>query len=190
MNSVVDWQWKLREAVERLKNNYENIGRKTGAPFLAIVYPVDAEIVVQKEWQAVQTVLHADFEIYTIDVLDITTRVLDDLGVENIVEGLEHPMPSSNPEAELGHIWIKAVTDKVHELATRSSPKKPILVLENLTSLYPAAGPHTLMQALWDHDRTPFEGPIVVFIPGTLIEPRVYKFLDQVKEFMYRGDIL
>jgi hypothetical protein len=64
------------------------------------------------------------------------------------------------------------------------------MVLENITALYPAASPHTLMQALWDQDQTSFEGPIVLFIPGTLIEPRVYKFLDQVKEFMYRGDIL
>jgi hypothetical protein len=131
MNNVVDWQWKLREAVERLKNNYENIGRKTGAPFLAIVYPLDAEIAVQKEWQAVQTALHFDFEVYTIDVLAVTTEVLNDLGVENIVDGLEHPMPGSNPEAELGNLWVKAVKDKVHEIAGYLTPKKPILVLEH-----------------------------------------------------------
>ena len=37
--SKVDWEWKIREAVERIKTRYDHIGRKTGAPFLALVYP-------------------------------------------------------------------------------------------------------------------------------------------------------
>ena len=43
MSGGGDWEWKLREAVERLRTRYEHIGRKTGAPFLAIVYPPEVE---------------------------------------------------------------------------------------------------------------------------------------------------
>ena len=32
--------------------------------------------------------------------------------------------------------------------------------------------------------------PVVVFIPGRLLEQRVYLFLNVKEEFMYRGDIL
>ena len=40
-----------REAIERIRSRYEHIGRKTGAPFLAVVYPAELETAVLKEWQ-------------------------------------------------------------------------------------------------------------------------------------------
>jgi hypothetical protein len=46
------------------------------------------------------------------------------------------------------------------------------------------------MQALWDSEHTIQEGPIVILVPGVLLEARVYSFVGQVEEFMYRGDIL
>ena len=51
MIGQVDWQWKLREAVDTIRARYDQIGRKTGAPFLAIVYPPEAEAAVLKEWR-------------------------------------------------------------------------------------------------------------------------------------------
>ena len=50
--SSQDWQWKIGEAVERVRTRYEFIGRKTGAPFLAVVYPPEAETAFLKEWHA------------------------------------------------------------------------------------------------------------------------------------------
>jgi hypothetical protein len=47
-----------------------------------------------------------------------------------------------------------------------------------------------LMQRLWDKEQESLEGPVVILIPGTLTEPRRYSFLNQVDEYMYRGDIL
>ena len=46
MTGQSDWQWKLREAVDTIKARYDQIGRKTGAPFLAVVYPPEAEAAV------------------------------------------------------------------------------------------------------------------------------------------------
>ena len=45
-----DWRWKIGEAIERIRTRYDYIGRKTGAPFLALVYPPEAEPAVLKEW--------------------------------------------------------------------------------------------------------------------------------------------
>ena len=44
--STVDWRWKLGEAAERIRTRYARIGSKTGAPFLAIVYPPEAQAAV------------------------------------------------------------------------------------------------------------------------------------------------
>jgi len=51
--SASDWRWKIGEVAERLRTRYEHIGRKTGAPFLALVYPPEAEASVLREWHTV-----------------------------------------------------------------------------------------------------------------------------------------
>jgi hypothetical protein len=62
--------------------------------------------------------------------------------------------------------------------------------LERLAALYPASSPRAVMQALWDSSQAELNGPVVLLIPGVLVEARVYYFVGQVEEFMYRGDIL
>lgn len=190
MNNPVDWTWKLREAVDRLKNSYEHIGRSTGVPFLAIVYPVEVEILIKKEWEALQGMLPASIEVKTINCLDITTSVLIEMGLDNIIDALENPMPGSNPQAELGNLWIRAICNAVEQITSRCSNCRQVVLIYKLSALYPAASPRALMQALWGRSDLALDGPIILFIPGKLIEPRVYEFLNQVREFMYRGDIL
>lgn len=190
MSRTVDWSWKLREALERVKSRYDHIGRKTGAPFLAVVYPPEAETAVLKEWKTLAGTLGAGFDVRTVDVLEVTSSVIDELGAENIVEVLTNPMPGSSPEAELGSMWARALAVRLEELAVDRGQGKPVVVLERLAALYPATGPRAVMQNLWDSEQQALDGPVVVLIPGTLVEARVYRFVDQREEFMYRGDIL
>jgi hypothetical protein len=193
MSQTVDWGWKLREAVERLKTQFEQIGRKTGYPFLGIVYPPEAEAAALKEWHTIAESLRPEFDIRTIDVLAVTRAVVGELGGESVVEALANPMPGANPEAELGNMWVTALAARVKKCATEPPPKgKVVIVLENVAALYPAAGPRDLMQKLWDQEQSFLRGPvvIVVLIPGTLVERKVYSFVNERDELMYRGDIL
>lgn len=191
MNTPVDWNWKLREAVDYIRNRYDHIGRKTGAPFLGVVYPPEAEVAVLREWHTLVASLQPEFDVRTIDVLAVTKTVIDQLGGENIVNAITQPMPGSNPETELAIMWLTALEEKVKELGSHPPPQgKIVIVLECLTALYPATGPRDLMQRLWDHNQRFLTGPVVVLIPGTLIERKVYSFLNQRDELMYRGDIL
>ena len=190
MSGGGDWEWKLREAVERLRTRYDHIGRKTGAPFLAIVYPPEVERFLLKEWHTLTATLEPEFSIRTVDVLDVTASVIRQFGVESIVDSMTDPMPGSDPTTELGSMRINAVAAAVREAAGRPGSGRPVVVLERLAALYSASGPHAVMQTLWDSDHSALEGPIVVLVPGVLIEARVYRFVGQVKEFMYRGDIL
>ena len=57
-----DWREKLQEGIERVRTRYDTIGRKTGAPFLAIVYPPEAEVAVFKEWRTLVSSLEAEFD--------------------------------------------------------------------------------------------------------------------------------
>lgn len=185
-----DWSWKLREAVDRIKNSYEHIGRSTGAPFLAIIYPPDFEAAVFKEWHALTGMFGADFELIHLNILDIIMRVIQELGIENIVGTIQDPMPGSNPETELAAMWLTAIVGEVKNNLPSNHKKKTVIVLEQLAALYPATGPRSLMQALWDTTDLALDNPVVIFIPGRLVEPRVFEFLGKTRELMYRGDIL
>ena len=70
-----DWRWKIGEAIERIRTRYDYIGRKTGAPFLAVLYPPEAELAVLKEWHTQTNALRPEFDVRTIDALDITQKV-------------------------------------------------------------------------------------------------------------------
>jgi hypothetical protein len=190
MSGAVDWGWKLREAVDRLRTRYDHIGRKTGAPFLAVVYPPEAERSVLREWRMLAGTLEPEFSILTVDVLEITATVVRQFGAEALVESMKAPMPGSDPTSELGTMWTLAVAARVREAAARPSSGRPVIVLERLAALYPASGPRAVMQTLWDSNQAMLDGPVVVLIPGILVEARVYRFVGRVEEFMYRGDIL
>jgi hypothetical protein len=190
LSGFLDWEWKLREAAERVRTRYEHIGRKTGAPFLAIVYPPEAERSVLREWRTLAATLEPEFSIRTIDVLDVTARVVDQFGVRALVDSMSEPMPGSDPTSELGSMWTNAVAAAVREAVGQPGAGRPVVVLERLAALYPASGPRAVMQTLWDSDHAALEGPVVLLVPGILVEPRVYRFVGQIEEFMYRGDIL
>jgi hypothetical protein len=190
MSGTVDWEWKLREAAERLRTRYDHIGSKTGAPFLAVVYPPDAERSVLREWRTLSATLQPEYSVRTIDVLNVTAGVVDRFGARALVDAMSDPMPGSDPTSELGSMWTSAVAASVRDAIARPETGRPIVVLERLAALYPASGPRALMQTLWDGDHVALEGPIVLLVPGIFVEARVYRFVGQVEEFMYRGDIL
>src|ERR1019366_9367609 len=117
----VDWGWKLREAVERIKTAYAHIGRSSGAPILAIVYPPDQEIAVLKEWHTLTASLGSSFDVRTIDALEVTSLAVQEFGVEAVVANLADPMPGSDPNAELGRHWVRAIAARIHELTGPAS---------------------------------------------------------------------
>ncbi|MGA2451504.1 MAG: hypothetical protein ABTD50_22845 [Polyangiaceae bacterium] len=188
--SSSDWEWKLREAVERLRTRYDHIGRKTGAPFLAIVYSPEIERSLLREWHTIAATLEPELSVRTIDVLQVTERVVQQFGAAALVDSMNEPMPGSDPTSELGAMWTSAVATSVREAAAKRGSGRPVVVLERLAALYPASGPRAVMQTLWDSDHAALEGPVVLLVPGVLVEARVYSFVGRVEEFMYRGDIL
>ena len=185
-----DWRWKIGEAVERLRTRYEHIGRKTGAPFLAVVYPPEAETAVSREWDVLSANLVPAHAVHTVDLLAVTQAVTTDIGAENIVDSMRDPMPGSDPTTELGHLWVSATVEAVFSSLRDGQRNKPIVVLKRLAALYPAAGPRDVMQALWDQESVDSDAPVVVLIPGTVCGHRTYDFLNLRQEFMYRGDLL
>lgn len=191
MNQSVDWADKLRHAIERITKRYEHIGRKTGAPFLAIVYPPDSEREVLKEWKTLTDSLCSDYDFREVDVMALTAAEVEKHGVENIATLLENPMPGSNAESELGQMWVTAVANAVKEKSQKSDKsRRLVVVLRGLAALYPATGPRVVMQTLWDSQQSVLDGPVVVLVPGSLVDSRVYSFLNLREEFMYRGDVL
>jgi hypothetical protein len=167
---VTDWGWKLREAADRIRTRYDHIGRKTGAPFLAVVYPPETERSVLREWRTLAATLEPEFSIRTVDVLSITASIVDQFGARALVDSMDDPMPGSDPTSELGSMWTNAVASAVREAVAQPSGGRPVVVLERLAALYPASGPRAVMQTLWDSNHAALDGPVVLFVPGILVE--------------------
>jgi len=190
--STVDWRWKLGEAAERIRTRYARIGSKTGAPFLAIAYPPEAQAAVFKEWHVQLDGLKPEFDVRSIDLLPITHRVIEEIGAPNVVEAMQRPMPGSKPLNDLNTMWAKAIAEAVRQAFTQGGSKggKPAVSLERCAALHPVMGPRDMMHSLWGSDQQFLDGPVIVLIPGTVVGPRTYEFLDIRTEFMYRGDLI
>jgi len=145
---------------------------------------------VLREWHAVVATLEPEFSVRPINVLEVTTNIVDRFGARALVNSMSDPMPGSEPTAELSSMWTNAVATAVREAVRRPGRGRPVVVLEQLAALYPASGPRAVMQTLWDSDHGALDGPVILLVPGVLVEARVYRFVGQVEEFMYRGDIL
>jgi hypothetical protein len=190
MTIMPEWHTHLCEAVGWIQTRYHHIGRKTGAPFLAVVYPPDIEPEVFREWDAQIKSLNSEFLVRELDLLEITRVATNDIGLDTVLETLEDPAPGCNPEQELANLWLTKIAEEIQTTFRKMNADKPVIVLKSLAALYPVTGPQMLMQRLWDKEQESLEGPVVLLIPGTLTEPRRYSFLNQVDEYMYRGDIL
>ena len=87
-------------------------------------------------------------------------------------------------------MWTNAVAAAVRKVASKPGPGRPVVVLERLAACTRRQAHAQLCRRLWDSDHAALEGPVVLLVPGMLIEARVYRFVGQAEEFMYRGDIL
>ena len=188
--SLHDWRRKISEGIERIRTRYDFIGRKTGAPFLALVYPSEVEGAFLKEWRTQCATLHPEIDVRSVNVLEVTQRIIAEIGATNIVSSMDDPMPGSDPQAELGGLWVTAVAEALESRLAEPGKGKPVVSLERLAALYPAAGPRDVMQRLWDSAQSLLNGPVVVLIPGHVMESRTYSFVGKRDEFMYRGDLL
>ena len=185
-----DRKWKIGEAITRIQTRYDFIGRKTGVPFLAVVYPFFAEMAVLREWHTQTRALQPDIDVKAIDVLAVTQSVLSDLGEDNVVESLNDEEWGTSAREDLNRLWVSAIADEVRLKMMEESPGKPVLSIEHISALYPASGPWDVMQRLWNDAELSLDCPVIVLIPGTLTGARHYRFLDKRDEFMYRGDLL
>jgi hypothetical protein len=185
-----EWHQHLCEAVGWIQTRYQHIGRKTGAPFLAVVYPPEIEEEVFREWDAQIKCLNSEFQVKDLDLLEITRAATDDIGLDTVLETLNDPAPGSNPELELANLWLTKIAEEIENAFRGMHVEKPVVVLKSIAALYPVTGPQMVMQRLWDTEQESLEHPVVLLIPGTLTEPRRYLFLNVKDEYMYRGDIL
>src|SRR5271157_4696213 len=124
--STRDWRWKISEGIERIRTRYEFIGRKTGAPFLALVYPSDVETAFLKEWRTQCATLHSEIDVRSVNVLEVTQRIITEIGAANIVSSMDDPMPGSDPQAELGDLWVTAVAQAVESRFAEPGKGKPV----------------------------------------------------------------
>lgn len=188
--TTTDWKWKIIEAIERIKSRYNFIGHKTGVPFLAIVYPPEVERAFEKEWHIQIEALSPEIEGRFVNIVQITQNVISELGIDTVVGALSDFDNSENAKTDLGRMWIEEVKTSVRLEASRHSEGKPVIIIEGITALFPAAGPFMLMQSLWNDEQAELDCPVIVPIPGTVTGSRNYRFLGRFDELMYRGDLL
>ncbi|MGD9938154.1 MAG: hypothetical protein AB7S61_11875 [Methanoregulaceae archaeon] len=186
-----DWKRTIHEAIATIDTRYGAIGSTTGVPFLAIVYPPAVERGFWNELRFQLEALRPRIDARYLDLLSLTTRTIDELGLDTVIGSLEDPFTAVDARADLGRLWLDHAREEVRKLTTQTDrPGRPVIVIESIAALYPAAGPFMLMQTLWNDEEARLEAPVLVPIPGTREGPRSYRFLDRDVELMYRGDLL
>lgn len=185
----LDWKWKIGEAIERIESRYSHIGSKTAAPFLSIIIDQENEINAIKEFKVQASRIEKLFSFHYINILEVTETVVEEIGATNVVEAINDPMPGDEPIRDLGELWLKAIIDVIKERII-DNVNKPVIVLEQLSALYPVIGPRDIMHRLWNSQDLNLRCPVVFLIPGTIKPQRTYSFLDKQDEFMYRGDLI
>lgn len=191
MSGSEDWAWKIDEAIEIIRHRYDHIGRKTGAPFLALIYDPEFERQVLARWRDRSESLKPEFVLTDLDVAEIVSASVQELGgPEAVAELMSNPMPGSDPSAELARVWLAAIAAAVRKALAEGGSGRPVAVLERLAALHPVTTPRALMQALWDEEHSTLNGPVVLLVPGRIVQAKNYLFLGEKDEFMYRGDIL
>lgn len=188
MNDQLDW--KIKEAILKLKNNYDFIGHSTGAPFLGIVYNHSEEQWFYKEWDAQVQSIANEFVFFDIDFLKLIHSSISNIGINDVLDAVNNPMPGNSPYNDLADIFINDTIEIIKEKLSNHSNKKPILVLKKLDALFPVTTPYTLFQNLWDIHGNILKCPVVCLIPGKNSNGRSYLFLNEIQELMYRGDLL
>ena len=142
-----------------------------------------------REWHIQIEALAPTIEGKFVNIVDITQHVITDLGIDTVATVLSDPDNSENAKTDMGRMWIEEVKTAVRE-AGSSSGGRPVITVEGITALFPAAGPFMLMQSLWNDEQASLDCPIIVPIPGIITGPRNYRFLGRFDELMYRGDLL
>ncbi|KAF5051995.1 hypothetical protein DSECCO2_413260 [anaerobic digester metagenome] len=185
-----NWHWAIDEAMNAITTRYDAIGRTTGVPFLAIIYPPGEERGFWHELEVRLNALSPGIESRYVDLLGLTTRVIEETGIDQVVEVLEDPFLATQAESDLARLWLDAVRDEVRATGEMTGVGRPIIVIKGSAALFPVAGPFMLMQTLWNDEASRLACPILIPIPGSRSGPRSYRFLDRIDELMYRGDLL
>jgi hypothetical protein len=183
------WKDIVRDAFNDVTSRYDQIGRKTGGRTLSLVISPKAETLAVREWQSYIPSVQDRFAFQEINILDITVEETEKIGLDEVVNLLENPMIGEDPKKALGLRWENAAIKKMITICKEEHEKKLIIYVTKLSALYPATTPKNILQKLWKNiDQITV--PVVLFLPGTEKEARTYLYLDKVKEYVYRGDII
>ena len=110
-----NWHWAIDEAMNAITTRYDAIGRTTGVPFLAIIYPPGEERGFWHELEVRLNALSPGIESRYVDLLGLTTRVIEETGIDQVVEVLEDPFLATQAESDLARLWLDAVRDEFAE---------------------------------------------------------------------------
>lgn len=184
------WKDIVRDAFNDVTSRYDQIGRKTGGRTLSLIISPQAEDLAVKEWKSYLSSVRDEYVFHEVNMLELTVGETENIGLNRVVDLLENPMVGEDPYKALGLVWEDATIRKVLELCKiEEGGRKPIIYMTKLSALHPATTPKNILQKLWRNIDT-ITAPVVLFLPGTEQEARTYLYLDKIKEYVYRGDII
>lgn len=187
---MVTGKEKVHEAIHRLRNSYGMIGKKTGLPYLAIVFPPSDEYEVLREWHFQMDTFQEEFHCIPIDVVKCSQKVLNYVGIEKVRETFHDETLVQNAKRDLGVMWIREIGKEIKRGYSSDTEKKVVFSIERTGGLYPVTNPYVMMEQLWNDNSITLDHPLIVFIPGSITGSRHYNFLDRDELLMYHGDMI
>jgi hypothetical protein len=183
-----DVQERLEEVEDLVRNKREQVGKRTGVPFILFTYDPDDEIAVDEEIRnLVEKLEWHDHDVAAIDLRDLVFTILEERGIlDNVVE-----LERNDQDRLLEGLKSSLLDDgEMGELAQRIADRaaeSEIVVVYRMGILYPFASGSTLMGQL--EGNTPSNTPIVLCYPAT-IEGETIRFLNETEGTYYRARVI
>lgn len=192
-----EYQDRLEEVESLVRRRRDEVGKRTGVPFIVLTYPPEKELEVDREIRnLIEKLEYHDQTVEAIDMRDLVFSILEDDGIldgvidqerrdrERLLEGLKSSLLDGS---EMGKL-----TSRIVERADGADT----VVIYRTGILYPFASGSTLMGQLegttptyTDEDGNEQDVPIVLCYPAT-VEGNTLHFLDESDGTYYRAKVI
>lgn len=181
-------QRRLEELERLVREDRDEVSKRSGVPFVLFAYNPDDEITVDREVRSLIDKLEFNNQtVADIDMRELVFTTLERRGILDRVSDLEQ----RNKEQLLNGLRSSLLDGgEMGELATAiaaEAGQADTVVIYRMGILYPFSSASTLMGQL--ETNTPADIPIVFCYPATIDDKNI-RFLDQSEGTYYRANVI
>lgn len=183
-----EFQDRLEEVERLVRDDRDEVGRRSGVPFIVFTYDPTEEIEVDREIRnLIEKLEYHDQTVAGVDMRDLVFTVLEERDIlENVID-LERRDREQLLDGLKSSLLDDGEIGKLPRVIAKRAEESDTVIVYRMGILYPFASASTLMGQL--ETNTPYDTPIVFCYPAK-VEDKSLRFLDESEGTYYRGRVI